>query len=291
MSEAGEPGRGGEAAGRRWAERVAVALGFLTVLPGPSPAEGGLVASLPAFPLAGVVAGLLAGGLGWAGSLAWGAWAGAVLAVAGEAALTRGLHWDGLMDTADALAVRGVAGRERALEVMRDPRTGALGALAGTLALLLESAFLERLYRAAGALGLAALALSAATGRWALVRAVTGFAYARPEGLGRAFRGAGRREMAQASALLAALGLGLAAAVALGAAVRSLAGGGPAEAVWPAVLAALGRFLGGWAAGAAVAEGVARRLARAFGGLTGDVYGAVAVLSEIGALAAWALGL
>ena len=53
--------------------------------------------------------------------------------------LTGALHLDGLADTADAL---GACDRERALEIMRDSRTGSFGAAAIALAVLVEAAAL-----------------------------------------------------------------------------------------------------------------------------------------------------
>ncbi|KAF1049809.1 adenosylcobinamide-GDP ribazoletransferase [Xylophilus sp.] len=63
--------------------------------------------------------------------------------------LTGGFHEDGLADVADGLG--GSASRERALEIMKDSRIGAFGAMALVLALLAKSVLLAAL----GARGLA----------------------------------------------------------------------------------------------------------------------------------------
>lgn len=58
--------------------------------------------------------------------------------------LTGGLHEDGLTDLADGLG-GGSGERERALEIMKDPRIGAFGAMALLLALLAKISLLALL--------------------------------------------------------------------------------------------------------------------------------------------------
>ena len=60
--------------------------------------------------------------------------------------LTRGLHLDGLMDTADGIFSG--APRERALEIMKDHNVGAMGVAAAVLLLVLKVAALGALARA-----------------------------------------------------------------------------------------------------------------------------------------------
>ncbi|MFT3813885.1 MAG: adenosylcobinamide-GDP ribazoletransferase [Acidovorax sp.] len=81
-----------------------------------------------------------------AAALAPSPWACAVAAVGSTIAtvlLTGGFHEDGLADTADGLG--GSADRERALDIMKDSRLGAYGAMAITLALLAKCALLALL--------------------------------------------------------------------------------------------------------------------------------------------------
>src|SRR5262245_61596780 len=60
----------------------------------------------------------------------------AALTVAAWAALTGGLHLDGLADCCDGLLA--TATPERRLEIMRDPRLGAFGVTGLTLFLILK---------------------------------------------------------------------------------------------------------------------------------------------------------
>lgn len=145
------------------------ALGFGTVVPVPrsSGAPGrGTVTALPAI---GAVLGLAAGGVLWAGRWAFGAHALAagLLAVVALALLTRGLHLDGLADTADGLGCYGPP--ERALAVMREGSVGPFGAAAIVGAVLAQSCALASL--PAGMPGLAGVVVVAAGGRVAAVLA------------------------------------------------------------------------------------------------------------------------
>ena len=105
-----------------------LAFQFLTVLPAGRPEPRPLGEAAWCFPLVGLAVGicvalvfLAAEAAGLPPALA------GFLAVGAGIALAGGLHEDGLADTADALGVRDP---QRALEVMRDSRTGAYGALA-----------------------------------------------------------------------------------------------------------------------------------------------------------------
>lgn len=92
-------------------------------------------------------------------------------------ALTGGLHLDGVMDTADGLAV---LDRERRLEVMADSSTGAFGAMAGIAVLLLKTAALTDLDTPRWLV----LMASAGWGRWGQVVAIACYPYLKPVGKG-----------------------------------------------------------------------------------------------------------
>jgi len=84
-----------------------------------------------------------------------GAFAAAVLSTIATVMLTGAFHEDGLADVADGLG--GSASRERALEIMKDSRIGAFGAVALVLALGLKFGLLAAL--AARGLDVAAVSI------------------------------------------------------------------------------------------------------------------------------------
>jgi adenosylcobinamide-GDP ribazoletransferase len=123
--------------------------------------------------LLGLVLALLAGGLVRLGAAPL--LGGAVL-VAFALLLTRGLHIDGLADTADGLG--SYAGPDKALEIMKKSDIGPFGVAAIAAVLLVDAA-------AASALTLAPIVLAFAAGRLgATVACRRGLPAARPEGLG-----------------------------------------------------------------------------------------------------------
>jgi adenosylcobinamide-GDP ribazoletransferase len=91
--------------------------------------------------------------------------------------LTGGLHLDGVMDTADGLAVQD---RNRRLDVMADSATGAFGAMAAIAILLLKTAALTDIETHRSL----ALIASAGWGRWGQVVAIALYPYLKPTGKG-----------------------------------------------------------------------------------------------------------
>ncbi|MFE4455533.1 adenosylcobinamide-GDP ribazoletransferase [Streptomyces sp. NPDC056796] len=215
-------------------------------------------------PLTGLAVGLLAAVpgvlllLGGAGPLV-----AAVASAALPAALTRGLHLDGLADTADGLGSARPA--EDALRIMKRSDIGPFGVVTLLFVLLAQVAALFELYGRGWADGALGTVAAAVTARLALTLASRrGVPPARPEGLGAAVAGT----------------------------VPPLGGAAVACAV-VACCAAAGAPLGGYGAalhhalavlaGLVAAQMMLRHCVRRFGGVTGDVFGA---LEETAATAA-----
>ena len=230
-------------------QQLVLALVFLTRLP--------LGRLLPAriLPLtdsawAFPLAGMLVGAVSSLPLLAAPGLLGASLSLALSVWLTGALHEDALADFADA---HGGRDREDRLRIMRDSCIGSYG----TMALIATSAIR---IAALTTLGPAALIASTTASRAAMVAAMAALPPARPDGLGRAAGRPGRGTLA----VVALIGLA-AAAIA-----------GPLDI--PALT------LGALAAAATIRH--ARRL---IGGQSGDVLGAVSLLTETAMLAGFAL--
>lgn len=226
---------------------------LLTRLPAPHLAgfqELWLARSVPYFPIVGLLVGLLAAAVYRLASLLWSGPLPAVLALATAAWVTGGLHEDGWADVFDGFA----ASREpeRILEVFKDSRIGAAGALALAFLVLGKLAGLLALPPSEVPVSLmAAHVLS----RWSSLPLLWRLTYARPEG-GTAGPLAGR---VTRSLLMA----GTAASLLIVAVVLR-------AAALPALAAA---------AASAVAAGLFFH--RRLGGITGDCLGAANQLVEL----------
>jgi adenosylcobinamide-GDP ribazoletransferase len=247
MSDAAAATGGGPFDGAR------LAVSFLTIVPAGGRASGEAWLSRAAgwFPVVGaLVGGGAAGVLLLADVAGLSHPVGGALAIIFAIVVTRGLHEDGLADTADGLGVHG--SRERRLAAMKDSAVGAHGALAMACALVLGAASLAALDAEDAA---KALVVAHVLSRGAMVVAAAVLPNAR------AFEGLGRSLAVAPLAAVVAVALSLAAALTLSAAV--------------ALLAALAALL--------LALAVQ---ARAFGGRTGDTLGATGKLVEVAALVA-----
>lgn len=235
------------------------ALRFLTLLPlpgKPADTEREIAAAIPWFPVAGLIIGALLLPVGWLAGFGWGEHVRAALLVVVWAAITAGLHLDGLSDTFDA--VLSWRSRERKLEIMKDSRIGAMGAIALVAVLLLKYACLYD----AGTMWWQSLLLAPMWGRWADIYGIYWFPSAREGGMGRTFQAHVRRRdfvVTTATALILAALVGQ----------------------WHGVIAGV------------LVWGCSHLLAywwtRDLGGLTGDTYGALNEIGEVVVLAvlAW----
>lgn len=226
-----------------------------------------LARSLIAFPIAGILIGLLTSGastlLDWldmpmlAAALALGWWI----------ALTGGLHLDGWMDTADGV----LSGRPRAqmLDIMKDSRVGAMGVIAAVVLLLVKYASLVTLFeRTDSSVVWMMLAIGPVWSRWWMTAAIAWWPNAREGGMGAMFR---------AAKLHHVLGAMLTAAVISVLLLYST--GLEGTKVWMSMLVI---------AGTAALTGsiLAVWLNRKLGGLTGDTYGAMNEAAEAACLVA-----
>jgi adenosylcobinamide-GDP ribazoletransferase len=192
----------------------------------------------------------------------------AVVGVLTLAGLSGGLHLDGLADTTDGLASR--APTQKALEIMRRSDIGPFGVVAIVAALLIEVTGLDIVIAGETAWQApAALAVAAMTGRLSAVHASRpGVGAARPDGFGSLVTGT--TPSAFVMGLTAAtLGLGAGLAIASAASVIG----------W--LVAQVGALL--------VALGLQRGLVARFGGMTGDIYGALIEVTTALVLVGFAL--
>lgn len=238
---------------------LALALSWLTVLPVRAVPEGAgldpraaasairwapLVGALLGGAAAGVLAGLTA--LGVPGLLT------GLLTVGFLALATRGMHLDGLADTADGLGCYGPP--ERALAVMRDGGAGPFAVVTLVVVLTGQAAALAAL---AGDQAWWAVVVAVAAGRaafaWPCRRGVPA---ARPEGLGAAVAGSQQWWVAPAWWVVWAV-----------AAVPAL------DRAWQGPLAVL--------LGAATVVALSAHTRRRFGGMTGDILGAACELAVL----------
>jgi adenosylcobinamide-GDP ribazoletransferase len=236
-------------------EEVAVAVGFLTVLPTPTVAyQPGLLGRGGYwFPVIGLVLGLLLSGGHWLFAHFFSPFLAAALTTALWVLLTGGLHLDGLADCCDGLLAP--VPPQRRLEIMRDPRAGAFAVIGVSVFLLLKVSALAALSQT-----LPALLIAPTWARWLLLWI-------------------GRRPLARTS------GLGVEFSSQL--VTRTLL----IALIVPLTLAAI--FLT-WRLGLGLlcAFGVVWLIARSarqrLGGLTGDVYGLAVELAELAVLLVFA---
>ncbi len=228
------------------------ALRFLTIIPLPgrrevSPEEVGR--SIVYFPLVGVIIGLILVGLSWLLMLFLPSALVNVLLVVALVAISGALHLDGFVDTCDGM-VGGKTVEER-WRVMQDSRAGSFGIVGVCLLLLVKYVSLNAVPD--GWL-MPTLVLMPVVSRWAMVYAVFAYPYAKPSGLGKAFK-----QGARWWRFVIATVITLVVAVVL----AQLAGFIIMLAIWIIVVA------------------MAAYLKGKLGGLTGDTYGAINEVAEV----------
>jgi adenosylcobinamide-GDP ribazoletransferase len=219
-----------------------VAFAFLTRVPMATTLDDrGLAGAAPWFPVVGLFVGALMGGVHALAGMALEPSAATLVAVLAAVLVTGGFHEDGLADVADAAGAH--VSRERKLEILRDSRVGTFGALAVVFAIAFPLVVLtplddRRFLEAA----IAAHAL----GRWSSLP-VSRLRPGRPDGSGALLRATKVQLLAGTIVTLAIV-------------VAAL---GPEDAA-----ATVG------AASVTAALGACMAL-HVFGGVSGDVYGAI----------------
>ncbi|MEV0936507.1 adenosylcobinamide-GDP ribazoletransferase [Streptomyces phaeochromogenes] len=261
-----------ETPGTSLSDGLRFAFGTLTVLPvavtrwDREAARAGMLCA----PVAGLVVGLAAAALGlFLLVLGAGPLLAAVASAAVPAALTRGLHLDGLADTADGLGSGKPAAD--ALRIMKQSDIGPFGVITLVFVLFAQVAALAEAYGASWGRGAFAAVVSAVAARLALTLAArVGVPPARPEGLGAVVAG---------TVPLRGAGLVMVGVFAFAAGVGLLFGVYGLVLGVAAVVAACG-----------CAELLLRHCVRRFGGITGDVFGGLAETAATSALVVLAVG-
>jgi len=235
------------------------ALSFLTIIPLPfvrfDPEGRELSDSAACFPLAGATLGLLIAAFAWLLLQLFPPAPVVVMALIFSFFLTRGLHFDGLADTADGLI--GTTSREKAFKAMEDSAIGVMGAAAILFVYLLKFALLLEFGRPSLVFAFLLMPLA---GRWAIVYAGAWFGPARDRGLGDLFLRGLRWPVLLKASLLSFLLLYL-------------------FACWQTPLAI--PVITGCLMALAAAHLLAFYASRRLGGISGDILGACSEIGEL----------
>jgi adenosylcobinamide-GDP ribazoletransferase len=260
-----------------WLHGCIAAFQFLTRLPIPvriDYTQQVFRRSVVFYPMAGAVIGLIVAAAGAALDGVFPALPLSVILLVLWIGLTGGLHLDGLMDTADGILSH--RSREQMLEIMKDSRVGAMGVIVCVLHLMLKVSLLYTLLdKGIWIAAIPLLMLATIWSRWFMVAAIYGWPYARREaGMGSLVQGVSVRHLA-ASTWIGAL---------LSIAVLYIGGGRQLVTFygWDSLSMLVGIILGALVIGI----GTAAYLNHKLGGLTGDTYGAINELIEVGLLLA-----
>ena len=231
---------------------------FLTSIPLPgrrevSPEQLGRATAY--FPVVGLIIGAILAGLNWLLNQILPAAVVNTLLIVVLVVITGALHLDGFVDTCDGIA--GHKSAEERWQVMRDSRAGAFGIVGVVLLLLVKYVSLNSIPEV---FMTANLLFMPVVSRWAMVYAVFAYPYARPSGLGTAFKQKTRWPQFTAATIIT---LVIAAALFT---LFSLTGLLVMFGIW--IVTVILSFY----------------LKHKFAGLTGDTYGAINEVAEVVAL-------
>jgi len=231
------------------------ALQFLTIIPVKvkSLDERTLSRGVMYFPVVGFILGLILSGIDYAlHSINFNPILSSTLLVIALIVITGGMHLDGVADTADGFFSGKT--RDEKLKIMRDPSTGAMGAISLISIIILKIALIYSIIPDSRAI---ALILMLVLSRWAMVFCMYIFPYARTDGKANVFING----MKQNTLIIATL-----TAIALVLFVKGMPG-----VILIIEIALVTALFGKWAV-------------KKIGGITGDTLGALAELSEIAVL-------
>jgi adenosylcobinamide-GDP ribazoletransferase len=204
------------------------------------------------FPLVGLIIGGILAGLNWLLGFILPTSVINILLIVALVIITGAMHLDGLADTCDGIA--GHKTVEERWKVMHDSRTGAFGVVGVVLILLAQYVCLDNVPLDKMT---AVLLFMPSVSRWAMVYAIFAYPYARPTGLGKAFKEA-----------TGWLHLSIATIIILG-----IAGG-----LFPLFYVTGFLLIGGVLL---ITTAFAFYLKYKFAGLTGDTYGAINEAAEV----------
>ncbi len=231
------------------------AFSFLTILriPGEEPGPEELAGAPAWFPFVGVVLGLAVLAIAELGGKLDSPGLAAFLAVVFLAWITRGLHLDGLADWADGF---GAKNREECLRIMAEPGIGSFGVIALVLLLVGKYICLAELFSQHQSYS--AIFLAPVLSRWVLSYFLVKTPYARKGGRAAVFKENPQPALLQKASVIAL------ASILIASPVRGLF-------YWGCILLASGLIY--------------YHARQRIGGITGDVLGAMAEVSEFAILA------
>ena len=251
-----------------------LAFQFLTIIP--VKLSGGVSGrdisrSTAFFPVVGAFQGLLAAAIARLSLTVFSADTASALVITGLILSNGGFHLDGLADTFDALASKSsgdtLADRDRRLAIMKDSTTGAIGVVSIVLVILLKFVFMRELLTKASADAASSfLFLMPVFSKWVMVPSLYMGASARQDGLGKAFMDS----VTLRTVAYASLALLLFCVIASSLYLYKVFGAGT-----------LALFFSLYATFAVFSFTTVRFCTKRFGGLTGDMFGAINEISEI----------
>jgi adenosylcobinamide-GDP ribazoletransferase len=135
------------------------------------------------FPVIGIIIGLILAGLSWLFSLILPAAIARSVLILFMVVISGGMHADGFIDTCDGIG--GHKPAEDRWRVMKDSRAGSFGIIGIVLLLLVKFASLNSIPDSSL---MVTLVLMPVLSRWAMAYAIFIYRYAKPSGLGMAFK-------------------------------------------------------------------------------------------------------